>query len=227
MKRLLLPLLAAIALPTAVNAFPFGNDVTTKNNVGEKILVKGSTINVKQQYADDLKNNILETIKVFKGNLNKKKEYLPDLENKLGTEKQALKMWEKGYTDMESSEASRDMYKPYFQKSAEAVSYYENKILEVKKSIQEYRGIINSAKNDLLVLKESRNVIHKNQIYFKPILIDLNGQKAVQLEISMPCLNPKLDSKLVGLWNKYSSTKEEYIQLKNLNKKICDKYSKF
>ena len=46
MKSLLIPLLAAIALPTVVNAFPFGNDVQTENDVGEKILVKGSTINV-------------------------------------------------------------------------------------------------------------------------------------------------------------------------------------
>ena len=35
MKRLLIPLLAAIALPTVVNAFPFGNDVQTENDVGE------------------------------------------------------------------------------------------------------------------------------------------------------------------------------------------------
>ena len=80
MKRLLLPLLAALALPTAVNAFPFGNDITTKNDVGEKILVKGSTINVNPLYAEDLKNNILEKIKVLEGYINKKKEYLQKLE---------------------------------------------------------------------------------------------------------------------------------------------------
>ena len=33
MKRLLLALLAALALPTAVNAFPFGNDLEIKNKV--------------------------------------------------------------------------------------------------------------------------------------------------------------------------------------------------
>ena len=34
MKRLLLPLLAALALPTAVNAFPFGRDLEIKNTIG-------------------------------------------------------------------------------------------------------------------------------------------------------------------------------------------------
>ena len=44
MKRLLLPLLAAIALPTVVNAFPFGRDLEIKNTIGEKILIKGATV---------------------------------------------------------------------------------------------------------------------------------------------------------------------------------------
>ena len=83
MKRLLLPLLAAIALPTAVNAFPFWNDVQTENDVGEKILVKGSTINVQPLYAKDLKNNIEKTIKRFESYANKEKEYVKDLENSL------------------------------------------------------------------------------------------------------------------------------------------------
>ena len=47
MERLLLPLLAALALPTAVNAFPFGNDLEIKNNVGEKTLIKGKTVSIK------------------------------------------------------------------------------------------------------------------------------------------------------------------------------------
>ncbi len=35
MKRLLLPLLAALALPTAVNAFPWGSDIVVKTVVGD------------------------------------------------------------------------------------------------------------------------------------------------------------------------------------------------
>ena len=44
MKRLLLPLLAALALPTAVNALPWNNDIVVKTKVGEKFIVKDSTV---------------------------------------------------------------------------------------------------------------------------------------------------------------------------------------
>ena len=39
MKRLLLPLLAAIALPTAVNAFPWNSGIVVKNDPREKNLI--------------------------------------------------------------------------------------------------------------------------------------------------------------------------------------------
>ena len=54
MKRLLFPLLAALALPTAVNSFPFGNDVQIENDVGEKILVKGTSVISSNQTFQDL-----------------------------------------------------------------------------------------------------------------------------------------------------------------------------
>ena len=44
MKRLLLPLLAALALPTAVNAFPFGGDIVVKGDIGEEFVVKSSSV---------------------------------------------------------------------------------------------------------------------------------------------------------------------------------------
>ena len=44
MKRLLLPLLAALALPTTVNALPWNNDIVVKTKVGEKFIVKDSTV---------------------------------------------------------------------------------------------------------------------------------------------------------------------------------------
>ncbi len=37
MKRLLLPLLAALALPTAVDAFPWNSGIVVKNDLREKI----------------------------------------------------------------------------------------------------------------------------------------------------------------------------------------------
>ena len=44
MKRLVLPLLAVLALPTAVNANPFSGDLILKTNVGEKFLIKKTTV---------------------------------------------------------------------------------------------------------------------------------------------------------------------------------------
>ena len=66
MKRLLLPLLAALALPTAVNAFPFGNDVEIENTVGEKILIKGKTVSTNNLTKKDLISLIDKKIIVLK-----------------------------------------------------------------------------------------------------------------------------------------------------------------
>ena len=44
MKRLLLPLLAAIALPTAVNAFPWDKDIIIKTDLDEEYIVKDYSI---------------------------------------------------------------------------------------------------------------------------------------------------------------------------------------
>ena len=46
MKRLLLPLLAALALPTAVNAFPWSGDIVVKTDLDEKYVVKKTTVQV-------------------------------------------------------------------------------------------------------------------------------------------------------------------------------------
>ena len=45
MKRLLLPLLAALALPTVINA-ENNKDLTVETNLGEKIIVKESATQV-------------------------------------------------------------------------------------------------------------------------------------------------------------------------------------
>ena len=52
MKRLLLPLLAALSLPTAVSANPFSNDLIIKTSLEEKYTIKGKSIirsNLKQE----------------------------------------------------------------------------------------------------------------------------------------------------------------------------------
>ena len=47
MKRLLLPLLAALALPTSVNAFPFAKDIIITEDIGTKFIIKKSFVDIK------------------------------------------------------------------------------------------------------------------------------------------------------------------------------------
>ena len=54
MKGLLLPLLAAFALPAAVNAFPWSSDIVVKTDLGEKFVVKESAVNVIPMGVNDL-----------------------------------------------------------------------------------------------------------------------------------------------------------------------------
>ena len=58
MKRLLLPLLAAIALPTAVNAFPWNKDIVVKTDLGEQYIIKDSAITVLNFGKDDILKKI-------------------------------------------------------------------------------------------------------------------------------------------------------------------------
>ena len=54
MRRLLLLLLAALISPTAINAFPWNSDIVVENDLGEKYLVKESTVTVSTYEWDDL-----------------------------------------------------------------------------------------------------------------------------------------------------------------------------
>ena len=59
MKRLLLPLLAALALPTAANPFPWGSDIVVKTDLDEKYVVKKTAVQV-VGYSQTLLINSLE-----------------------------------------------------------------------------------------------------------------------------------------------------------------------
>ena len=59
MKRLLLPLLAAFALPTAVNANWLSGDFVWTNSVGEKTIIKKETIKLEKFTVND-RYNLLE-----------------------------------------------------------------------------------------------------------------------------------------------------------------------
>ena len=54
MRFFLIPLLSSLILPTAVRAFPWNKDIEIVNDVGEKIIVKESTITTRNLFKNDL-----------------------------------------------------------------------------------------------------------------------------------------------------------------------------
>ena len=57
MKRLLIPLIVAIALPNAVNANWFSGDLVWTNSVGEKTIIKKGTIRLKKLTVNEMSKN--------------------------------------------------------------------------------------------------------------------------------------------------------------------------
>ena len=94
MKRFLLPLLAALALPAAVNAFPFGRDLEIKNTIGERILVKGATV---QTFLYGKENLIIKINQEIK----READRIPKIENKILRIKQNISEIERKKNDME------------------------------------------------------------------------------------------------------------------------------
>ena len=111
MKRLLLPLLAALALPTAVNANLFSSDIIFETNLGEKYIVKKKAVSSR--------SNTLQTVKyLLSGEMyrNIAKDYNGD----------NPEVWESNWTwKAERTEAKYPELKPEIDKysSNEIVSY--------------------------------------------------------------------------------------------------------
>ena len=62
MKRLLLPLLAALALPTAVNANWLSGDLVFTNSVGEKPIIKKGTIRLEKLTLNEKYKNLKKKV---------------------------------------------------------------------------------------------------------------------------------------------------------------------
>ena len=76
MKRLLLLLLAALALPTAVNANPFSGDIVVKNVISEKTIVKKGTIHIKENTVNDSYERLQKQITIYDQRINTSQEKL-------------------------------------------------------------------------------------------------------------------------------------------------------
>ena len=206
MKRLLLPLLAALALPTAVNANFFSGDIVEKTDIGEKYIVKKSTVYETKSWKNKLA--IQEDIEASKEMI----EYY-----KKSTAKQIdLITSMKEQTDIEA------MKKTY----QDTIDMYENRL---KRKIDEFTKNINSQKQKLEVLNE---YIDKNQnnllmFSFTPIYVDLNGNKRIQESMKVACVSPFINEEkrkeLKEKSGEYLVDSGDY----DLSSKVCKQYAKF
>ena len=210
MKRLLSTLLAAFALPTAVNAFPFGNDVQTVDDVGRKTLVKGSSVTTSNKTFKDLIPLIVKY-----------------LDNQIGKEKM-----HRSRATLTNEKKSMELYKKWKNKELiELQKYPLNKAtLEVKESDKRLEKNINNKKRVITEIEEIKAdetipEIHVINVFFKPINIDLNKNKTVLPQMYYSCLNSKLKFNVKNKWRAYDLKFKEYSN--DLYTKVCNKYAKF
>ena len=198
MKRLLLPLLAALALPTAVNAFPFGNNLEIKNKVGEKTLIKGETVSIEKYSRKDL----IEIIDWQIEGLEKRKR-------KAKVEINSLKK-SKRYAD-----------DPEDRFIKETLAFYDEELKKIPPLI----SIKSSLKSKVVKDKSFENIPHVVTVYFTPIYIDINNKKEVGKEEDIYCLNSKLSNSYKRYWK---SAWGILLSKKGLLvDKVCKKYAKF
>ena len=206
MKRLLLPLLAALALPTAVNANFFSGDIVEKTDIGEKYIVKKSTV-----YKSKLWSNKL------------------DIQAKIESSKEMIEYYKKDTADMiKYMKTQRELTDLESMKKTyqDSIDMYENRL---ERNIDEVTKNINSEKQKLEDLNE---YIDKNQnnlliFSFTPIYVDLNGNKIIQESMKVACVSPFINEEkrkeLKEKSGEYLVDSGDY----DLLSKVCKQYAKF
>ena len=175
MKRLLLPLLAALALPTAVNAFPFGNktDIIQRTLAGEKIIVK--------------KENTFKNVLNYFDLKSEYKKAVPYIENEVKTEnKRSLKRsgYNCGYYGTLSQE--------YCEKK-----YSVDGLKTIAEELKNHQSLINRKTATFTNSDE----IHLLEITYQPILKTLNGGKVPMQSKKTKCINPEIGEEAFNAWN--------------------------
>ena len=214
MKRLLLPLLAALALPTAVNAFPFGKNLEFKNDIGTKTLIKGDAVNSEYLVVEDLKKAI-ENFQSSAFDLYWDKTQYEKKEK--ASDMNYYKMYAKGGYLEKAEDAE--------QKSIRWKNRAEEHDLEINKIKKKYDERNNEAKKSLEKLEDEQSIkIHAVNLSFSPILIDLNKNQTIQSKVKLTCFNPQLTKELYDTWLDYYPAfgGESERELA-----ICKKYAKF
>ena len=222
MKRLLIPLLAAIALPTFVKAIPFSN-IVVKTDLGEKFIVKESTVYVLKNFNDkDLVNLITE--KISKNNESR----ITTLTNAVQSLKNNMIRSPEKYETCLTSKSFNKVACEYMYLSDEFVKDTQSRLDYVQKNLsdveKEVEGLIDKETKDIYIGK------HAVLVNFRPIFQDLNNQKQVLDYVDIICINPVLKEKNSNYWSeKYAdySFENTYLAIDTIKQKVCNKFAKF
>jgi len=210
MKRLLLTLIAALALPTAVEANPFSGDIVKKNDLGEKYIVKKSTV-----YKSSLSNKVIETIKKIgetKGNIKYYKDYY-------GTKIELATYNRDGYIrDNRSKRWINYMQSQIDQNNAELkekLDRYNQELIKYEELKKEQMAYLKENEDNLILLS------------FTPIFVDLNGTKMPQESKKVACISPFVDQEKKNELAERSG--ENLIQSNGIDlfSKVCKQHAKF
>ena len=204
MKRLLLPLLAALALPTAVNAFPFGNktDIIQRTLAGEKIIVK--------------KENTIQNVLNYFDLKSEYKEAVSWIEKQVKTENKRSLRRSGSYCAYDGT-----LSQEYCDKK-----YSVDGLKTIAEELKNHQSLINRKTATFTNSDE----IHLLEITYQPILKTLNGGKA-PMEVSKTyCINPDIEEEAFNAWNDlymywYSEDLKKYVarnQKKQLDKLVCN-----
>tara|TARA_Y100000589_G_scaffold256710_1_gene245915 strand:- start:24 stop:665 length:642 start_codon:yes stop_codon:yes gene_type:complete len=213
MKRLILSFLTILALPTAINAFPFGNDVEIKNKVGEKILIKGKTVSTNNLNKNDLINLIDKKILFIKEGIEDNKKNVKYYEEQVKWYKDRIgfgKFYVEG-VDRQNESLNR-----------------QNTWLKEKKN--KLTQLLNQ-KSSIIQDTNNPDLIHIVSVDFTPVYIDLNNQKRVGTDEKIYCLNKELSKEKINyqqIWiDQSSDSKKQLFKNGLLLSKVCKKYAKF
>ena len=227
MKRLLLPLLAALALPTAVKANPFSN-IVVKTDLGEKFIVKESTVYVLKNFNDkDLVNLITEKIsKNNESRITTLTNAVQSLKNNMirSDEKyQKCKKTNRLYKNIYPQSDCEYVYlsDEFVKDTQPRLDYVQKNLSDVEKEVE---GLIDKETKDIYIGK------HAVIVNFRPIFQDLNNQKQVLDYIDIICINPVLKEKNSNYWSeKYAdySFENTFLAIDIVKKKVCNKFAKF
>ena len=218
MKRFLIPLLASVALPTVVNAFPFGGDIVHKTDVGEKYIVKKSTV---EKISENIWNSYLriyDEIIYLEQLIKESKEvwYKPIKKNLESIEYDKKRVAEKGKpfpTDL--YQAILEDNKFYEKQFKIRIDPLKEELKTNKKLLQELEVYIQDNKKNLVMLA------------YTPIYVDLNGTKTIQDEKIVACIKPNINNQKR---TEISEKSEEFLvesDNKSLKGKICKQHAKF